>query len=196
MDGPGHLDLRALPPYPANSQVRVSTWRTMDPFIVATAQYLPILVPVVAVVIWLTLPRREKVGLAAQAVLAVVVVLALIQLAAALHTDPRPFVVDPSLRPLFAHPADNGFPSDHTALSATVALLVLRYRRALGAALLAASVLGGAARVAAHVHHVQDIVGGLLVAVVAVALVSAGWHAARRVHGHTAAAAGGLRASD
>jgi membrane-associated phospholipid phosphatase len=151
----------------------------MDSLIVAAAQYLPLLVPVAAAGIWLTLPRREKVGLAAQALLAVVVVIALIQLAAAVHTDPRPFVVDPSLRPLFAHSADNGFPSDHTALAATAALLVMLYRRKLGAVLLAASALAGAARVAAHVHHVQDIVGALLIAVVTVAVVSAIWHWAR-----------------
>lgn len=128
-----------------------------------------------AAAIWLTLSRPEKVGLAVQAVLAVVVT-ALIQLAAGLRSDPRPFVVDPSVRPLFAHPADNGFPSDHTALAATVALLVMLYRRKLGAVLLAASVIAGAARVAAHVHHAQDIIGALLIALVAVAVVSAVWH--------------------
>ena len=148
----------------------------MDILVSAVAQFLPILVPVAAAAIWLTLPRREKAGLAVQAVLAVVVVMALIQLAAGLHSDPRPFVVDPTVRPLFAHPADNGFPSDHTALAATVALLVMLYRRKLGAVLLSASVIAGAARVAAHVHHAQDIIGALLIAVVAVAVVSAGWH--------------------
>jgi len=151
----------------------------MDPLIVAAATYLPVLVPVAAAGIWLTLARNEKVGLAAQALLSLALVAVLIHLAAAVHADPRPFVVDPSLTPLFAHPADNGFPSDHTALSATVALLVMRYRRALGAVLLAASFLAGAARVAAHVHHTQDIVAGVLIAVVTVAVASAVWHWAR-----------------
>jgi len=147
----------------------------VDALIVAVAQYLAFLVPVVAGVIWLFLPRRDKVGLAVQAVVALVIAVVLIQLAAATHADPRPFVLDPSTRPLFAHPPDNGFPSDHTTLAATVALLVMIYRRWLGAALLAASVLVGVARVAAHVHHGQDVVAAVLIAVVAVGVTTGAW---------------------
>jgi membrane-associated phospholipid phosphatase len=147
----------------------------VDGVIVAVAQYLPFLIPVVAGIIWLFLPRQDKFGLAVQAVVALVIAVLLVQLAAATHADPRPFVVDPSLRPLFAHPADNGFPSDHTTLAATVALLVMIYRRWLGAVLLAASVSVGVARVAAHVHHGQDIVAAVLIAVVAVGVTAAGW---------------------
>jgi len=43
------------------------------------------------------------------------------------------------------------------------------------AALLAASLLIGAARVAAHVHHGQDIVAGVLIAAVAVVIASTIW---------------------
>jgi undecaprenyl-diphosphatase len=105
-----------------------------------------------------------------------IVVALLIQLAAAIHTDPRPFVADPTLTPFFAHPPDNGFPSDHTALAATVAFLVLMHRLRTGLVLLAASVIAGAARVAAHVHHVQDIAAGVLIAALAVAVAWAAWH--------------------
>jgi membrane-associated phospholipid phosphatase len=147
----------------------------VDGLIVAVAQYLPFLIAVVAGVIWLFVPRQDKFGLAVQAVVALVIAVVLIQLAAATHADPRPFVVDPSIRPLFAHPPDDGFPSDHTTLAATVALLVMTYRRWLGAVLLAASVLVGVARVAAHVHHGQDIVAGVLIAVVAVGVTTAAW---------------------
>jgi len=145
----------------------------VDGLIVAVAQYLPFLIPVVAGIIWLFLPRQDKVGLAVQAVVALVIAVLLIQLAAATHADPRPFVVDPSIRPLFAHPPDNGFPSDHSTLAATVAFLVMIYRRWLGAALLAASVLVGVAQVATHVHRGQDIVAGVLIAVVAVGVTTA-----------------------
>lgn len=147
----------------------------MDALVVALAQYLPLLVPVAAAVVWFTLPTGAKVALAFQAVVALVVVAGLIQLAAALHTDPRPFVVDPSVVPLFPHPADNGFPSDHTALASTVGLLVLLHRRRVGLVLLVAGILGGAARVLAHVHHVQDIVAGVAIAGVTVAIAAAAW---------------------
>jgi membrane-associated phospholipid phosphatase len=151
----------------------------MDSLIVAVAQYLLFLILIAAGIIWLFLPRHDKVGLAVQAIVSLVIAVVLIQLAAAIHTDPRPFVVDPSIKALFAHPADNGFPSDHTTLAATVALMVMTYRRSLGAVLLAGSIALGAARVAAHVHHGQDIVAGVLIAAVAVWMTTATWRWAR-----------------
>ena len=106
--------------------------------------------------------RAGRLRLAASAVLGLVVVLALISLAAAVHTDPRPFVQNPSLRPLISHAADNGFPSDHSAAAGLIATLVALRHRLYGALLAVAAVLVAASRVAAHVHHVQDVVAGLL----------------------------------
>jgi membrane-associated phospholipid phosphatase len=151
----------------------------MDGLIAVTAQYLLFGILLVAAATWLLLPRQDKVGLAAQAVVSLIVAFALIKMAAAIHTDPRPFVVDPSIKPLFAHSGDNGFPSDHTALAATVALLVMGYRRTLGAVLLALSLLLGGARVAAQVHHLQDIIAALLIAALAVGFAAASWRWAR-----------------
>jgi membrane-associated phospholipid phosphatase len=126
-------------------------------------------VAVLAVVVWLTASRSEKVALAVEMVVGLVAVAVLVKVAGALHTDPRPFVVDPSVHPWFSHPADNGFPSDHTAVGSVTAFVVLRHRRAAGAGLLLLAVLVGAARVLAHVHHVEDILAGLLIGLVAAA---------------------------
>jgi membrane-associated phospholipid phosphatase len=147
----------------------------MNSLIVFVAQYLLYFILAAATVIWLYLPQPDKVALAAQAIVSLVVVFVLVKLAAAIYTDPRPFVVDPSIRPLFAHGADNGFPSDHTAVAVTVSLLVMMYRRWLGAALLVASIMLGAARVASHVHHAPDILAGLVIAALAVGVASASW---------------------
>src|SRR5450631_426310 len=147
----------------------------MNTVTAAVAQYLLYLILLAAAVIWLFLPRQDKVALAVRGIVSLVVMVVLIKLAAAIHTDPRPFVVDPSIKPLFAHPGDNGFPSDHTALGVTVALLVMICRRWLGTVLLAAANVVGLARLAAHVHHGQDIVAGMLIAVVAVGIASASW---------------------
>ena len=132
-------------------------------------------VALAAVVVWLLAPRTGKVALAVQALAAVLAVGVLVKATGALHTDPRPFVVDPSVRPLFAHPADNGFPSDHTALAVAVAAVVAVHRRVVGAVLLVVALLIGASRVAAHVHHWQDIGAGVLVGLVAAALGVLAW---------------------
>jgi membrane-associated phospholipid phosphatase len=135
--------------------------------IAAAAQYLLYLLAAVAFVVWVLLDNRGKLVLAGQAVAALVLVGIGITVAAALHVDPRPFVHDPNSRPLFAHVADNGFPSDHSVAAAMLAALVFAYRRVLGVVVAVGAALMGVARVAAHVHHGQDIVAGLLIGAVA-----------------------------
>jgi membrane-associated phospholipid phosphatase len=135
--------------------------------IVAVAQDLLPVLALVAALVWLMRDRAGKVALAGQAALGLLLVGAGIVLAGALHVDPRPFVQDPSSPPLFPHPADNGFPSDHGAAAGLLAALVARYHRLLGAVVAAGAALIAAARVAAHVHHVQDVVAGLAIGVAA-----------------------------
>ncbi len=163
----------------------------VDTFIVVTAQYVPFLVPLVGLIVWVLLNRGGKVTLGVRAVIAFALALVLIKVFAMVHTDPRPFVVNPSVKPLFPHAADNGFPSDHTTMVVTVSLLVILYRRWLGVALLVVSTLVGWARVAAHVHHTQDIVAGAVIGVIAVAVALAAeppitrwWTARREVAAH------------
>lgn len=147
--------------------------RTMDTFVALCAQLLPAVPPTVAVVLWLLLPRSGKVELGLRGVLAIALTGALVLLAGAAHADPRPFVVDPFHPALFPHAADNGFPSDHTAYATAAALVVVAIRRRLGLVLLAFATGGGLARVAANVHHLQDIAASLVIAAIAVAVSAA-----------------------
>jgi undecaprenyl-diphosphatase len=136
-------------------------------------------VALLAVVVWLTVPRPEKVELAVEMVVGLVAVAILVKVAGAVHTDPRPFVADPSVHPYFSHPPDNGFPSDHTAVAALTSLVVLRRRRAAGLLLLLLSLLIGVSRVVAHVHHVQDIVAGLVIGLLGAVAGLLAWRAVR-----------------
>jgi membrane-associated phospholipid phosphatase len=88
--------------------------------------------------------------------------------------------VNPSVHPLFPHPADNGFPSDHTALASGVALLVTVHRRWIGLVLVLISLAIGAARVAAHVHHIEDVVAALVIGVLAALAGVLAWRAIAR----------------
>ena len=139
----------------------------MNTLIVWVAQYLLFGLALVAGLVWLTLDRVGRVRLALEGLLGLAVLGLGIWLAGTLHVDPRPFVQDPSVHPLFAHPADNGFPSDHAAAAGLLTALVVGYRRALGVLVGVGAVLVAAARVAAHVHHVQDVVAGLLLGLAA-----------------------------
>ncbi len=93
------------------------------------------------------------------------------QIAAALYNDPRPFVVG-HYRPLIAHAADNGFPSDHSLLAAAI-VAVVAFARWLWT--LPFVLLGGmveAARIGAGLHHPIDVIGSDVVVIIA-ALVAA-----------------------
>ncbi|TFV91092.1 phosphatase PAP2 family protein [Blastococcus sp. CT_GayMR16] len=133
----------------------------MNVLIVATAQYLLYVLAAIAGLVWLTRPRTDKIMLAAQSLVGLALVGVGIWVAGALHVDPRPFVHDPSSAALFAHAADNGFPSDHSAAGGLLAALLFPYRRLVGVAIGAGAVLIGVARIAAHVHHSQDVIAGL-----------------------------------
>lgn len=139
----------------------------IDAVIVAVAQYLLFVVAAGVGAAVLLAPSRLRWSAAAAGIAGLLIVGGLIVVAAKLHTNPRPFVVDPTLRPLFPHAADNGFPSDHSAGAALLAVVGWRVRRWVGVAAAAAAVLIAGARVLAHVHHVQDVVAGLVIGVVA-----------------------------
>ncbi len=150
------------------------------------AQYTIYLIGLAAVVVWARLPAPQRVRLLLQAVLAAVTTVVLIKTAAWTYNDPRPFVTG-HVRPYFPHPADNGFPSDHTAAAAMTALLLWPYRRLAGGLLLAAALLMGSARVVARVHHPLDIAAALLIAAAGAAAGSyAGGWLYRRRHPHPA----------
>lgn len=77
--------------------------------------------------------------------------------------DPRPFMAG-HFMPLIVSTRDNGFPSDHTLLAAFIGYAMLNRSRWLGGILLAVAAAVGTARVAAGVHHLQDILGSFVIA--------------------------------
>ncbi len=136
----------------------------MNTVIVVVATYAIYAVALGLIATWVLADRAARIQLIVASVVAFAAVLLAISLVGSAWVDPRPFVVD-GQTPLIAHGADNGFPSDHMAVATTAAVLVLWMRRRLGVVLLVVAVAIGAARVAAGVHHVPDIVGGLVVGV-------------------------------
>ena len=143
----------------------------MDQVIANLAQYGFILSFVVAFIVWLRLPRRQKLELLVAGMVGGVVCYLLIKIGGALFYDTRPFVTQ-GVAPLFPHAADNGFPSDHTAITMFLGLCVMVVSRPWGLALVAISLVAGVARVLAHVHSPIDIVGAVAIAAVAAAV---GW---------------------
>lgn len=164
----------------------------MDTLIADLAQYGFVLSFVLAFVVWLRLPRRSKVELLLAGLVGGAVCLLLIKAAGALYFDPRPFVTG-HVAPLFPHSPDNGFPSDHTAVTMLVGFCVLVVSRRWGIVLIGLSLLAGVARVLAHVHSPMDIAAAVVIGAVAAALgwLVAGWVMRRLVTPRWPALAGG-----
>jgi membrane-associated phospholipid phosphatase len=151
----------------------------MDSVIVFVAQYLLFVMVAGFAVFWLFAENRAgKVRLGASAVLGLAMAAVFLVAAGKLHSDPRPFVQNLRLHPLFQHARDNGFPSDHSIAAGLIAGLVLFRSRLYGAVFALAAFCVAAARVAAHVHHVQDVVAGLILGGIAAVI---GYYAAGAV---------------
>jgi membrane-associated phospholipid phosphatase len=145
----------------------------MDSLIAWTAQNLLWLMVAGFAAIWLFIETRpRKLQVAVEAAIGLVLALALLYVAKSVHHDPRPFVQNPHIRPLFAHGRDDGFPSDHSLAAGLIATLVLLRHRLLGLPFVAAALAIAWARVAAHVHHLQDVAAGLLLGALAAVLAS------------------------
>lgn len=129
---------------------------------VLVAQYALFVVVAVAGIVCWRLDARERLTMVVAFILAAVIGAGLLFASAHAWSDPRPFVVD-GVAPLIPHVSDNGFPSDHSLAAALVAGVVLAFRRRVGLVLLGVAFLVGAARVAAHLHHFPDVLGGLLI---------------------------------
>lgn len=80
------------------------------------------------------------------------------RIGAAAYADPRPFTED-HVRPLIAHAADNGFPSDHALLAAALVAMVAIANLRMALPLTIFAVLVDWARVGAGIHHVADVIG-------------------------------------
>ena len=85
--------------------------------------------------------------------------------ARSLWYNPRPFVVK-GIEPLIAHIPDNGFPSDHTLLFATLAAIAYYFDKRYSAALWIVTLIVGIHRMLGQVHHLVDILASILIALV------------------------------
>lgn len=129
------------------------------------AKYLWLLSPILALAYFWIQSRAKKKEFA----LFLFIVFPLVYIVAKgvgfLYYNPRPFVVGDFI-PLVSHASDNGFPSDHTLILATLAAIVIFYNRLGGILLFLFALTVGVFRVFAGVHHVVDIVGSIGIAII------------------------------
>jgi len=133
------------------------------------AKYLFIMIAGIAFVYFLKQPRGEQKRLVLFAALTLPLAYVVSKIGAFLYNDPRPFVAGYFV-PLIPHEPDNGFPSDHVLLCASIAALIYPSSKRLSLALWALTLLVGLSRVYTGLHHPVDIIGSMLMAIVVAAL--------------------------
>jgi undecaprenyl-diphosphatase len=138
----------------------------MDSLITFGAKYLFIAVVLIWFAAWWQAGREHKKMIAWATFAAVVIAAVLDKITSKLYYDPRPFVTH-HVQPLVSHAADNGFPSEHTLFSATLAAVIIFFRPKVGIAAFIIALVVGACRVAAHVHSPIDIAGGAVIGLAA-----------------------------
>jgi undecaprenyl-diphosphatase len=116
-------------------------------------------------------PRATIVRCVVGVCLMLVVAYIAAQIGGALYNDPRPFVGH--FEPLIPHAADNGFPSDHALLAASIVGAIALVRVGWSLLVVPLAVLIEWARVGAGIHHPVDVIGsdvcvaiGFLIAIV------------------------------
>lgn len=128
------------------------------------AQYLYLVIVVLAGVFIYLQSKELRFKLLISLVISFPLAYIVAKMGSVFFDSPRPFVLSgiPSLIP---HAADNGFPSDHTLLSAACAALIFWCEKRLGTVLLALAFLVGYSRMLAGVHHLVDILGSIAIAI-------------------------------
>ena len=134
----------------------------MDGVVIFLANYVVYISVLITIYAWFKLDAKDRKQFIIQALFAAIVTILLAKLASWAYYNPRPFIAG-HFDPLFPHPNNNGFPSDHTLFTSYMAFLVFCYNRKLGAFLLVLAIAIGTARVAAGVHHTIDIVAAIAI---------------------------------
>lgn len=137
----------------------------MDSIIVFCAAYLYLFVIAGLALAWLKTAKNLRVQFILATIAAGIIAFILSRIAAKLYYDPRPFVTE-HVKPLIAHAADNGFPSDHALLTMTLSAVTYFYNKKVAIGMLALTAIVGVARVLAKVHSPLDIAGGWVFGVI------------------------------
>jgi undecaprenyl-diphosphatase len=140
----------------------------MHELIKIVAQYFVVITVLIAACIFIKLRgKKQRINFIVLVIVGGILSLVMASLGSHLIHDPRPFVVG-HFKPLIAHSNDNGFPSDHVLLSSFLGFVILKYSKKLGLVVLILAALIGVARMAAGLHHLEDIIGSFVIAGISV----------------------------
>lgn len=138
----------------------------MNYIIIFSAKYLYLIAILIAALVWLRTAKKIKLEILKLAIVNLPISFILGRIAGLIFYNPRPFIAE-NIMPLMPHAADNGFPSDHTLLIATIAFCIISYNKRYGIILLIFALVVGLSRVIAKIHYPLDILGSFIISFIA-----------------------------
>lgn len=143
----------------------------LDAVAVLTAKYMPLVVVIGMVILWIRNGKQTR-DIVLYGFYAAIIGLLISYLIGLIYYHPRPFMI-PTGTLLFSYPGDSSFPSDHSTIIFSIALMLSYFKetRIAGLIFLVLGVIGGIARVFSGVHFPLDIVGSLIVSLVSIIII-------------------------
>jgi len=139
----------------------------MDTVIIILASYLYLIIIALALIFFVY--EQNKVKLVIMTGISFPFAFVLSKILTTIVQSPRPFIAD-HIQSLIHSATDNGFPSDHVLISASISLMILNFNKRVGIILCSLTFLVGIGRVLAHVHHSIDIIGSWLISIFAIVI--------------------------
>ena len=142
---------------------------TVDFFMTIIAQYLPYVFIVILFYLWFNNKKNEALYSGYVATLGVSINLII----GLFYFHPRPFMDGLGLN-LLSHKIENSFPSDHTTFIVSIAIMLITFKstRVLGIISIILALWCGVARVYCGVHYPFDIIGSIVVSIIAVIIIT------------------------
>jgi undecaprenyl-diphosphatase len=140
----------------------------LDSIMISAAQYMPYLFILLLFYLWFTNRKNEALYAGYTTTLGVGINL----LIGLFYFHNRPFM-DHLGTTLLSHKADSSFPSDHTTFTSSIALMLLTFKstRLIGIVATLLALWCGISRVYAGVHYPFDIVGSIIISMIAVFMI-------------------------
>ena len=142
-----------------------------DTLAILAAKYMPVVIILGMIYFWIR--KGDKIrDIVLYGGYAAVLGLVMNFIISLFYFHPRPFMI-PTGTLLFQYPAESSFPSDHTTLMLSLALMMVYFKetRIAGIILMILGFIGGFARVFCGVHFPMDIFGSFIVAVISTMLI-------------------------
>jgi undecaprenyl-diphosphatase len=145
-----------------------TTNHNIDFVMISFAKYAPYLFIGLLFYLWFT-NRQNKALYAGYTTILGVTINSMIGL---FYFHPRPFMDNLGVA-LLSHKAENSFPSDHTTFVISIAFMLLTFKqtRIIGVVASILALWCGVARIYCGVHYPFDILGSIVVAIVAVTII-------------------------